>query len=366
MAYPITYVEELDYNHVLGTGSAYKYVYRSRQARPYNVATTYKKRHGYTIAANSQGGYPLGHLADMGAVKGWWSWGPDVAEAKFASELAVSRNSAYDNFAEKAKGAAAMAAVNVAEFNQALGMITNRAGQLLKFCRALRRFDLKGAASVLGIKKPKSARDSSKDFAALFLEYHFGWEPLIADIGAGIDILQGSVRDKTLHAKGKLVRGEVRTSGENEYSAYTTYTAYRVRTTCSARVRVTNPQLHQADQAGLVNPLSVAWELVPFSFVVDWFVPVSSFLNSMTDFLGLDLDNECYFTLLRTPVWFSEQHTISAPYPYGFDITSTGHVAYRTLGIPSVTLVPNRIYGISPVRAATAISLLLQQGLRGS
>ena len=38
---------------------------------------------------------------------------------------------------------------------------------------------------------------------------------------------------------------------------------------------------------GLLNPLSVAWELVPYSFVADWFLPVGSYLNNLDYDLGL-------------------------------------------------------------------------------
>lgn len=30
---------------------------------------------------------------------------------------------------------------------------------------------------------------------------------------------------------------------------------------------------------GLTNPLDVAWEVLPFSFVVDWFIPIGNWLN---------------------------------------------------------------------------------------
>jgi hypothetical protein len=38
---------------------------------------------------------------------------------------------------------------------------------------------------------------------------------------------------------------------------------------------------------GLSNPLSVAWELVPWSFVVDWAYPVGTFLNNLDFDLGI-------------------------------------------------------------------------------
>jgi hypothetical protein len=33
---------------------------------------------------------------------------------------------------------------------------------------------------------------------------------------------------------------------------------------------------------GLLDPLSVAWEILPWSFVVDWFYPVGTFLDNLS------------------------------------------------------------------------------------
>ena len=54
---------------------------------------------------------------------------------------------------------------------------------------------------------------------------------------------------------------------------------------------ISSPNSLKANQLGLVNPASVAWELIPFSFLVDWFLPVGKFLESYTDTVGMQLDN---------------------------------------------------------------------------
>lgn len=54
---------------------------------------------------------------------------------------------------------------------------------------------------------------------------------------------------------------------------------------------ITNPNLAMISQFGLANPLAIAWELVPFSFVLDWFVNVGDYLSSLTDFVGVELKN---------------------------------------------------------------------------
>lgn len=48
----------------------------------------------------------------------------------------------------------------------------------------------------------------------------------------------------------------------------------------------TSPSLSTAQQLGLTNPAQLAWELVPFSFVVDWFIPVGDFFAQLDATLG--------------------------------------------------------------------------------
>jgi hypothetical protein len=54
--------------------------------------------------------------------------------------------------------------------------------------------------------------------------------------------------------------------------------------------KIANPTLFTLSQYGLTNPLAVAWELVPLSFVVDWFVSVGSFIRSIQRPMGLNFD----------------------------------------------------------------------------
>lgn len=51
--------------------------------------------------------------------------------------------------------------------------------------------------------------------------------------------------------------------------------------------KIDNDRLAAISQLGLSNPLLIAWELVPFSFVVDWFIPIGSFLDSLDATAGL-------------------------------------------------------------------------------
>jgi hypothetical protein len=47
-----------------------------------------------------------------------------------------------------------------------------------------------------------------------------------------------------------------------------------------------NPALAQAASLGLTNPATWVWEKIPWSFVVDWLLPIGAYLDSMDATLG--------------------------------------------------------------------------------
>lgn len=68
-----------------------------------------------------------------------------------------------------------------------------------------------------------------------------------------------------------------------------------VRATGKARYNLSNLNLRLFDQIGL-NPFVTAWELIPFSFVVDWFVNIGDWVQAQTSSL-VDLAEQrsfCY------------------------------------------------------------------------
>jgi hypothetical protein len=261
-------------------------------------------------------------------------------------------------------GDASQWGVNLAEYNQSVGMVVNRATQLFRFTKKLNRFDFVGAGKELGLGKvPKGVRRKSKALANNWLEYHFGWEPLVKDIGAAVEQLQSpGPKDKKIVAKATL--HDQFTDHPAGSSPLWTDDKYTMKTRISARISVSNPNLYLANQMGFVNPLSVAWELVPFSFVVDWFGNVGDVLSSMTDFVGLDVQSAQWTYLSDN---FRKRWS---PYARGFDdLPAPFGATYRSVyvvrrtgaALPGPTLAIKPFRGFSPARGATAISLLLQQ-----
>ena len=138
--------------------------------------------------------------------------------------------------------------------------------------------------STLGIsaKKPKKNKDN---IPALWLEYSYGWAPLISDC---YTILEETFKVPEMFIR-KVFRQENPYFGEqgDNYSMQTLSGTIQARGVATGYVTIDAPALAALSQYGITNPTAVMWEAVPFSFVVDWFAPVGDFLNSLGALNGL-------------------------------------------------------------------------------
>lgn len=168
-----------------------------------------------------------------------------------------------------------------------LASLTNKLGSALL---ALKRGQLVEAARALaGLTGKKfDIRNVEKSLADLWLSYVYGIKPLLSDLynlnEAVHNILQkdiiisghGRGREERTHFDPAYLGGKFRL----QYAKVGT-----ARTKLSARVD--NPLLYLLNSAGLINPAAIAWELVPWSFVIDWFIPVGQTLQACSATVGL-------------------------------------------------------------------------------
>jgi len=122
-----------------------------------------------------------------------------------------------------------------------------------------------------------------KTGSAMWLEYQYGWLPLMGDIYDAHQLLQKGFREKAQIASSiRVLQDEYHL--RRDYSNFLGFDEVTSNATYVAKVfyKVDDTQLSRLGQMGLVNPASVAWELVPFSFVVDWFLPVGQYIEAMS------------------------------------------------------------------------------------
>lgn len=305
-----------------------------------------------------------------------------IPSGDLSGAAGVAHSKAYASFVSQAKGLSVNVAVNVAERKQTVDIIAKRASQTLRFARALRKFDIPAAVSALNIdakvtttrrgakvKTPSREirlKNTAKSFGNNFLEFHFGWEPLVKDIGEGLEMLF----DTPFRGMGKSVigRGHTRESEPKDpdvadsSAGLKTWWPY-VGVTLRADVIVENANSSTLSRMGFTNPAVIAWELVPFSFVVDWFSNVGQVLSSWSDLDGLRLENAATTVFGRyRDARYWRYGVPYASYPKHTFRISNGYAVYmtRSLGISAPTPVVYPFKGFSLIRGLTAVSLLTQ------
>lgn len=261
----------------------------------------------------------------------------------------LADNKARERFVDKLGDKSSFAATLIAERKGTVDMIANRAGQLLRIARDLRRGRFPRPSGPQKVRS--SGRETSKYFGGLWLEYSYGWSPLVGDIYNGCDVIQRPPPEFRIKGSGSRSKTSTVRLGSWEQDLMTT--SWRCGTTLRARVVVDNPNLWLANQLGLINPATVVWEAIPFSFVIDWFSNASQFLNNCTDFSGLQLRDATTSRLISYEVFHSQW--------WGGYIARNSKETYfvRRGGIPDTRLV-FEYERVQWLRAANAISLLTQ------
>lgn len=194
------------------------------------------------------------------------------------------------------------------QFRQTTDMVASTASRIYRSVSALRKGNIPLAHYHLIHGTPRhnpiSKRlSASKPLASNWLELQYGWKPLLQDIEGSMRSLAHYVQDRPFI---RTVRVSANSEDQiswpvefrNQASDGTGIPAawpaighgYRL-TQCTSRlvVRFSLQDNLKAlmSQTGFTSPVNLAWEILPYSFVVDWFLPVGPYLESFSAFEGM-------------------------------------------------------------------------------
>lgn len=171
--------------------------------------------------------------------------------------------------------------VSLGEYRETAAFICGTMTKVFKSFRSFRRGNVSEALRTLTGRKNDAWRDIPGVASNAWLAYTYGLRPLVNDAYSAMKVL--SKPDKA-----EVPIKTVRSSHRQECHLVTGYSTttkdwvdYEINTSGQIQFVVTNPLIRTLDQLGLTNPLMVAWELVPFSFVVDWFLPVGKAIQGI-------------------------------------------------------------------------------------
>jgi hypothetical protein len=134
-------------------------------------------------------------------------------------------------------------------------------------------------------------RQSAGAASSAYLSFSYGWIPIMQDIKAACDLISNGT---VPNAVGKVSHVEYDTDfGMFEPWEGLTPIQWRgdFKRGCEIGLSygITNQALYDLDRYGIIDPLQLAWELVPLSFVIDWFTGVGAFLDGLSQPWGLTL-----------------------------------------------------------------------------
>lgn len=174
-------------------------------------------------------------------------------------------------------------------------MVARSASTVIRAWRNVRSGNYMQAARQLGLNR-RTFRN--KDLASIWLELQYGWLPLLSDIFNGVQEVNRLLSDQTAAPVHFTVTRRARTGltlfqNPTEWSGFgggvqmtDSYAIAEVEV--KYRLRIRDANLAYLSGLGITNPLYIVWIAVPFSFVVDWLVPIGDWLDGMSAPLGLD------------------------------------------------------------------------------
>lgn len=257
---------------------------------PHEVRVTTYNHSTFTTNRRKVGGQPWD----------WDTWTDSVSQLGLPSDSFnvwdCSMSSASEQMAiNRAMDSVADASINLAqafaERAQTSSLILDTASRLARAMVAVKRRDGAGAARALGLGKP---RKMSGNVANDWLALQYGWLPLLSDVHGAAELL---AKKNTAQPPLIIGRGTGRDSLDNQSRTFDAadigsfkmdLTDQQISSKCVLRFKVTNELLRTGHQTGITNPLLLGWELVPYSFVVDWFLPVGDFLGRLNYDSGLE------------------------------------------------------------------------------
>lgn len=155
---------------------------------------------------------------------------------------------------------------------------------IFKAYREVRKGRFGKAVTILRKANAEKGRTFTVDktSSSAWLSLQFGWIPLVGDAYSAADAYKkGATRPKVTKIRSHTTfKRRVATGGKAPGGLMYVDRLYE---TYSKRVILkTTYQPSVYDQLGLTNPALIAWELLPFSFLVDYFVGIGDWLELHT------------------------------------------------------------------------------------
>ena len=218
------------------------------------------------------------------------------------SHLETARNTTISRLISQTEnGIQANLAQDLAQISQTTSLIGGNAIKIAQSMRQLKRGNFPGAISILFAGRPPRFPRSRPpsvlyNLASNWLQLQYGWKPLLQDIEGSLKALS----QLALSSQGFIQR--VRASASASQTTESSFDPWSPNSRPTRGVEIINTETRtkmvlsytidsplQAflSQTGFTNPINLGWEILPFSFVVDWFTGIGPYLEALSAWDGL-------------------------------------------------------------------------------
>lgn len=269
------------------------------------------------------------------------------------------QNIGYNRIREAVISQKSQLAVDLLELSKTKSMLADYGREALSVLRSIR-----GGRPLADFVRYMNRNGFNGTLGNQWLRYIYGVAPTIGGAYETAEVLNEDFM------VGKIYTGKIRRYKEVKHRSQKSYRNIEGR--CTGTVKgyfqytVSDTTLKKFSDLGFTNPLSIAWELMPWSFVLDWFVDVGGYINRMDAALGV------------TDLWGQVSTRRVAVNSYAIDSTASEWLlpGYpRTSGTSTLidcirhsptSNIPNTFRGIKKftnekVRLTSALALISQQ-----
>jgi hypothetical protein len=171
-----------------------------------------------------------------------------------------------------------------AERHRTMGLLSDSISRIARSIQYLRRGNWRKANSLL-----KLGKKAGSQAPASWLEYQYGWTPLLNDVYGSMEALR-QLREAADWGVSVKTGRKFETSSQELVEKTTLGGKARlyvkVKTFQGVFGRIDYQPTNDffsvlASNTGVTNPALVAWELVPYSFVFDWGAQVGNWISSL-------------------------------------------------------------------------------------
>ncbi len=182
--------------------------------------------------------------------------------------------------------------VNIAQFiaerEQTANLVASTARRIAQAVTNLRRGNLVGVSNALFGSTGRGIRRAAGGIPEQWLALQYGWKPLLQDVYGSCEELaalttgvQPEIITVNASARTEIPNFEYVSGGDGGWLPPVKWKSSSGSVSGKGSIvsTVTADFVSGASRTGLINPLTLGWELLPYSFVVDWFLPVGDFLQ---------------------------------------------------------------------------------------